>query len=90
MEGGNVEQLKCKRQDSDCTTEKKRCNVERQRKYIKCLKTPEKKTKLLEYRQNRAVRKRELRKKKTDDSVKLNCDSVHEFEGKKYRKTVSN
>ena len=38
---------------------------------------------MLEYRQNRAVRKRELRKKETDDSVKLNCDSVHEFEGKK-------
>ena len=63
MDEGNV-QLRHKRlhneQAEACTQEAKCHNVEKQRRYMEKLKTPDKKTELMEYRQKRAERRREL------------------------------
>ena len=47
-----------------CHAEVKRCNVEKQRRYMEQLRTPEKKTQLIKYRQKRAEQQRELWKRK--------------------------
>ena len=51
------------------------CNVEKQRRYIEQLRTPEKKSDLLEYHRKRAARQRELRKKKKE--AQSNNDSTN-------------
>ena len=77
MEEGNVKQTGNKRpyneEDNDCKSDAKRQNVERQRKYIECLKTPEKKSELVAYKQKRAAMKREYQRKKRND--RNNCAS---------------
>ena len=52
----------------------KRCNVKKQRRYMAQLRTPEKKSDLLEYHRKKASRQRELRQKKKD--AQNNSDSI--------------
>ena len=51
----------------------KRCNVEKQRRYIEQLRTPEKKSDLLEYNRKKATRWRELRQKKREAQSNNDC-----------------
>ena len=56
-------------QVEDRDVKAKRCNVQRQKQYMQCLNTPEKKNELLAYNQKRAARKRELRKRNKDGAM---------------------
>ena len=54
--------------EPDLVMEVKNHNVEKQRRYMECLRTPEKKTELFEHKKKRAARQKEMRKEKKDAS----------------------
>ena len=54
--------------EPDLVMEVKNHNVEKQRRYMECLRTPEKKTELFEHKKKRAARWKEMRKEKKDAS----------------------
>ena len=72
MEENNLDRARSQKRCSDVpitgdnSIKAKRCNVEKQRRYIEQLRTPEKKSDLFEYHRKRAARWRELRQKKRE------------------------
>ena len=80
MEENNLDRVGSQKRCSDTpitgenSIRTKRCNVEKQRRYMEQLRTPEKESDLLEYHRKKASRWRELRQKKKE--AQSNSDPI--------------